>query len=271
MVMKIKTKLFFKILFIVSLFCSSSFAREENHNDLTILSASSFTNPLIELIRIYSRESNTTINTSFDDPKEQETKIIDGEDADIFISSNPTIINNLKQKGLVDVFSITNLAYNRLALVSSNQRIINNIKKDDNLLRKILYIQNKSLIIIADPDESTLGKYTKKSLMTLEEKYHYPIWNKIKNHLVRAYDSKDALYLITHGNGSGIVYYTDAYNNKEVTILNLFDAIKSEPITYQAVVIAGENMNKAREFIKFLKSKTTKNILTKYGFTPIEN
>ena len=65
---------------------------------VTVLAASSLTGPLTEISRIYSREHNIIVTTSFDGTAELANKIEQGEQAGIFISSHQFWMAELKQK-----------------------------------------------------------------------------------------------------------------------------------------------------------------------------
>lgn len=235
--------------------------------NLTILADSSLTGPLTEIIRRYSRDHHVTITASFEDTSEQAIKIAEGENADIFISAHPHWMTELKQQGLVDVFSIANLVRNRLVLVSSVEyRLGKNLNKDMDSFQQILYLNNKSLMVLSDPDNTALGLYSKDAIDNLGNLKEVSLWNKVKNNIIRASSAKDCLYLITHGKRTGIIYASDAYLNKEVALLSTLDDNTYDPIIYQAAVVAGENMKDARELLEFLRSKPVTDIFIKYGF-----
>ena len=48
--------------------------------------------------------------------------------------------------------------------------------------------------------------------------------------------------------------------------IKILRVIPDIDIYYQGVVIAGDNMEKARDFLKYLKSDESKNLLNKNGF-----
>lgn len=238
--------------------------------NVTILADSSLTDALTEIIRLYSRERNITTTASFDETAEQAHKITDGEAADIFISAHPKWMTDLKQQGLIDVFSIANLIQNRLVLVSStSNRLGKQLNKPMNTYDQLVTINSKSLMVLSDPDNTALGIYSKDAITNIGMMMHASLWNKMKNTIIRSSSAKDSLYLITHGNRTGIVYASDAFRNKEVVILSKIDQSAYEPIIYQAAVVAGGNMDHARELLEFLRSKRVLDIYIRYGFSPL--
>jgi len=239
--------------------------------NITILADSSLTDALTEIVRLYSREKNITTTASFDDTAEQTHKIVDGETADIFISAHPKWMTDLKQQGLIDVFSIVNLVQNQLVLVSSaSNRLGKKLNKNMNTYEQLVMLNSKSLMVLSDPDNTALGLYSKEAISNTGLAMHTSfLWNKIKNTIIRSSSAKDSLYLITHGNRTGIIYASDAFKNKEVIVLSTFDPSTHTPIIYQAAVVAGEHMKHARELLEFLRSTRALNIFMRYGFLPV--
>jgi molybdate transport system substrate-binding protein len=234
---------------------------------ITVLAASSLTEPITEIARTYSRKNNITVATEFGSTADQANSIEDGESADVFISGHPYWISELKKMGLLDVYSLTNLVKNKLVLVvSSSGRLSKMPIPTTNLSDKITFLNNRSIMSMGDPETSDIGLYTKQSLVTLDEKKGTKIWSNFNSKTIKSPNSKYNLYLISHGETAGITYYSEAYNNPEVQIIDTIDEKLHDPIIYQAAVVAGENMTNARSLLEFLQSAEAKLIFKKYGF-----
>jgi molybdate transport system substrate-binding protein len=256
------------LLIILLLFPATSNAVGSNDlPQVTILAASSISEPLTQLTRIYSKEHNIIVTASFDGSAEQARKIEQGEQADIFLSSHPFWMSVLKQKGLIDVYSLTNLVRNKLTLTISTKSSLNAYPiPGEGLAAKLSYLNGRIIMVMGDFDESSLGLYTKQVIQNTDAKEHTSLWMDLSNKIIPSPSAKNALYLISHGETAGITYYSDSYNNKEVNVLNVIDDSLHEPIIYQAAVVAGENMTAARDFLEFLRSDQAKRIYKKYGF-----
>ena len=235
--------------------------------NITVLAESSLTVPLTEITRIYSRKRNITVTSSFNSTSEQAWRVEEGESADIFISAHPYWMSELKQMGLIDVYSLTNLVKNKLVLVTSTQGRLNEYPIPGvGLESKLRFLANRTIMAFGDPDNTALGMYTKQALQSFDKKNNTKLWSDIGMKTIKSPTSKNCLYLIAHGETAGIAYYSDAFNNSEVRVLAVLDEDLHEPIIYQAAVVAGENMANARDFITFLQSPEAKKILKKYGF-----
>lgn len=228
---------------------------------VSVLAASSLTNVLSELSSIYTRKRGVAVSISFDSSDKLATQIVEGEAADIFISAHTKWMSDLKQRGLIDIFSLANLARNSLVLVASKHIALNTRPIMGEDIAKIMSaVGDRAIPVIADPAEVPLGVYTKESLESLK------LWEKFNDRVIRTENARAALYLIAKGETLGITYLSDATHNPEVDILAHFPETLHEPIIYQAAVVAGENMPRAREFLKFLESKEAKKVFMKYGF-----
>jgi molybdate transport system substrate-binding protein len=233
---------------------------------ITVMAASSLTEPLTEISRAYSRKNNITISTEFGATADQSTNIQAGESADIFISAHPSWIIELKKMGMIDVYSLTNIVKNQLVLVaSSKSKLIKTAPADTSLASWLDYLLNRTIMSIGDVN-SDIGLYTKQSLMKIDEMHGTKLWSSFNTKTIKSPNSKYNLYLISHGQTAGIVFASEAYKNPEVKVIANIDDNFHDPIIYQAAVVAGENMSNARGFIDFLKSDDAKKIFKKYGF-----
>lgn len=256
------------------LFLGNTANANENSYDLpqvTVLAASSLAMPLTSLTRDYSKQHNIIVTTSFAGTAEQASKIEQGEVADIFISAHPFYMTELKQKGLIDVYSLTDLASNDLCLVTSSKTNFTAKSLDKyNLTQKLNYLNSRSIMVMGDLRESALGLYTNDVFEKLFINSPNSL-SKIKSRIIPTPSAKNTLYLIAKGETSGIIYCSDAINNEEVTVLQKIDNSLHQKIIYQAAVVAGENMDLARKFLAYLDSKLAKDVFRKYGFAEVKN
>lgn len=259
-------KLLLTIVF--SFFCANTANADlRGLPNISILAASSLTEPMTEIIRIYSREKNITVTASYHSTSEQAWRVEEGESADIFISAHPKWMAELKQKGLIDVYSLANIVKNKLALVTSTKSRLNEYPiPGTGLESKLQFLNNRTIMVFGDAENSALGLYTEQALKNFDSKMGTTVWIKIGGNTIKSPSAKSSLYLIAQGETAGIVYYSDALNNEEVRILSVIDEDLHDPIVYQAAVVAGENMVHARDFMTFLQSATSKQILKKHGF-----
>jgi len=252
-------------LIILSIFFTPAYAVEDseetmNIQSVTILAASSVTVPVTEIAKLYSRKSGIDVNTVYEDSDELLKRIEEGDPADIIVTPNKDLIEKMKAEGLVDASSIKIVAGNSLNIVASKKMVLEENPDIKNILQQI---HNKALIIIADPSTTALGETSRESLQKLK------MWPQFENRAVLAPTSSKAIDLIIKGESAGIVYATDAklYADK----INNFGAIPAsmhKPVVYYVAIVVSDNMDHARETLKFFESKTAKNIFKTNGFDP---
>jgi len=235
-----------------------------NDSSVTVLASTSLSGVMTELIRIYSAKSGQTVSATYDAPSDLARTIEEGGISDIYISEDQEIMRDLKRQGLIDVFSLTTLATNKLVLVAASTSNLSKTLSASVPLNELLdSLNSRTLLVIANPATTPAGQH---AMLVLSELGH---WEKIKDYTIRAPTDSNALYMIAKGNTAGMVYYTDAHNNPEVKIISGFPATKQNFVVYQAAVVAGENMSDARDFLAFLKSDRAKKVFEKYGFSTL--
>lgn len=251
-------------LTILLFFCSFSTVFAANYSkdasNLTIFSESNMIYPLTKIVREYSKKENIAISVNFNSSSALIENIDLGEPADIFISSHSDWVKNLSQKGLVDQFNLANFAKDRLVLVTSkkNKKIdLKNIDKIKNLSEMLKLISKKRAPLIIGSNYSSLGRYTTK-IIDDSHISNFQIFRKLDE------DKKSITDFINENNDyCAIVMESEIKNNdKIITLIPISEII----IDYQALVIAGHNMDNARKFIKFLESPEARNILINDGF-----
>ncbi len=269
---KMEIKMRIKLVIILILMFSNNALAQENTkgakdkvvakkvNNLTIFSENNMTYPLVKIARLYSQNNSSTVSINFNDSSELIQSIDAGEPADVFISSHPDWIENLKQKGLVDVYNLTNLAKDRLVLITSkNNHKINTAKinQQSNIRAILREISNQHNKLIVDSKYTSLGKYTdtvlKKDGVLNQKVYRKNIED--KKSIADFINENDEYY--------GIILASTVKNHDNILVLKTINSIE---IHYQALVIAGNNMSKARDLLKFIKSKQAKNIFAESGF-----
>lgn len=250
----------FLALFTLLSFTQNSFS--SNSKNLTIFAEQNMMLALTRIARIYSQQHNVVISINFNSSLELINDVDAGEPADVFISAHSSLIDTLKQKGLVDVYNISYIARDKLALVTSkNNPKINPklLKEDINLAEAIKVLDESRSTLIVDEKGSSSERYSNeliKSLPLKKGKLH--IVNKLQE------DRASVLSSINDDPESYIIVLESQIKNRED--LKILATNENNNILYQALVIAGNNMGSAREFLQFLKSKTAKSELKKSGF-----
>lgn len=256
------------LLILCILWAGDALAEMRDLPHITVLADASLTAPITELARSYSSQKNITITASYNSTSEQAWKIEEGESADMFISAHPYWMSELKQKGLIDVYSLTNLVKNKLALIVSVKGRVNEFDiPQGETQEKLEFLNNRVIMVIGEPNYTALGMYTKQALRNLSRRTKSNLWGQVEQKTIKSMSSNNNLYLISNGETAGITFFSDAYKNPEVRVISMVSETLHDPVIYQAAVVAGENMEYARGFLQFLQSKESKQVFRSYGFS----
>jgi molybdate transport system substrate-binding protein len=232
---------------------------------LIVLSSTSLSEAMHEIIKNFSIEKNISVSATFKSSNELARDIEFGEAANIIISEDAKKMRELQRKGVLNVFSIGTLASDRLALVvPKNHYLLRQINKSDSIEENLKKVISNSIPVIPDPNSDPAGRYIKESLQTLK------LWEKAKKKTIKALNTRYALYLITKGQNSGIIYLSDAMTDKNLEIIGIIPQKYHEKIIYQMAIVAeigsSENLKDSEDFVHYLKGKEARKVLKNRNF-----
>ncbi len=216
---------------------------------------------MTQIARNYSREKQVVVNASFATEKAQETQISEGGAADILITPKLAWIEQLKTQGLVDIYSQVSIASNRLALAGPVDSPIV-LKKTDPfpVAALITAMAGEQAFLVGNPETLTVGTYGKEALRTLA------VNDDLEPYTLYIKESRQMDEMVQKQHAYGIFYSSSVYRKEGMRTIQLLPKESHHPISYYAVVIAGENMNEARKFLDYLKSPPTRKLLRDNGF-----
>lgn len=246
-----KTKLAFVILLLIS---TNAFCMPQK--SLTIFAEPNLMMPITKLARIYSKRSNVVVSVNFKSSQELLNNIDQGDPADLFITAHKESIATIKQKGLADYYNIAFFARDKIVLISTNKTNDLGTNEASDFDKYLRNLDDIGATIITDSSGSSSGSNVIKYLDNINLK-NLKVFNKI------AEDESSVKKLIKSDDRQfGLVFKSQIIDDPEFKILA---ESKKNDIFYQALVVLGYNMENARQFLKFLKSKTAKNILQESG------
>ena len=220
----------------------------------TVLAEPQLILPMTEITRIYALHRNVNMLTAFDDSVEQEMKLLDGEQGDVLITSYPAVITDLRQRGLIDVYSQASVAADTLVLAATSKE---GRRNRGDLLTALttqpLLLANSRRYI-----EGLYGHTIARQLYDGESLLLEPKEYTLRNMLYDAVSKND---------GIGILLQSEAKKLEGVDLIIPLNDAKHPPVVYQAFAVAGENMPVARNFIEFLRSSEAQRIFMRHGFS----
>ncbi|MDR6796494.1 molybdate ABC transporter substrate-binding protein [Acinetobacter calcoaceticus] len=223
---------------------------------VTVYAAASLTNAINDLEKIYEKQNNIEVKTSYAGSSTLAKQIEAGAPADVFISADTQWMDYLQNKKLVAANDRINLLGNRLVLITPKGQSLN-VKLDKTTDPNKVFTGK---ICTGDTKSVPVGKYAKQAFTNLGW------WNRIEPKLVETEDVRAALNFVARGECQvGIVYATDAAVSKDVTVVGVFPENIHSPIIY-TVGMVKKNPNSTK-FYQFLQSNQAKAVFKKYGFS----
>ncbi len=250
-----------KILLLTFLLFGASISHAAPSRNLTIFAEPNLALALTKISRTYSQKANVIISLNFGSSSNLINSIDSGEPVDIFISAHKGWIDSLHQKGVVDVYNVGYIAQDSLVLVAlkSNQNLPTQLTETKLSLPESLTILDENRATIILDDEGNSSGFFAKNFLDRIPFSNMKIFSKISE------DKTPFLTIIrSDPENYSLLLESQIKNKKDFQIIAV-GADKN--IFYQALVIAGDNMEVAREFLKFLKSEQAKTILKSSGLT----
>lgn len=228
---------------------------------VTVMADHSLSSTVSEIARNYSRENQTIVNSSFLPQKIQQEQISEGASADVLITSKTGWIDELKQQGLIDINSQTKFARDKLTLIGSKETEVMSAGVGRFPTFEIIKAGNgEPVFILGNPEFLMEGIYSKEAMRSFGANDDLEPYTLYVKRLDEMFD------MVANQNAFAICFYSSAMKRDDIKIIDTLPESAHKPIIYNAVVIAGDNMNQARKFLAYLKSAEVRKLLAKNGF-----
>ena len=236
---------------------SSCGSKKAGSGEVMILAAASLTDVCSELEPLYEEEHpGVDLIFSFGSSGALQSQIEEGAPADIFLSASTKQMDALKEEGLMDEDSITELLENKVVLIvpKGNPAGISSFEEcaDD----------KAGIIGIGDPESVPAGQYAEEVFTSLG------IWDAVKAKAGYGSDVRTVLTWVETGETDcGVVYATDALTTDKVETAATAPEGSCSKIIYPAgVVKAAGNKKEAEAFLEYLKGDEAGKVFKSYGF-----
>ncbi len=224
--------------------------------NLRVSAASSLTDALHDIARIYERDTHDTILFDFGASSTLARQIAEGAPSDVFFSADELRMDQLQQRGYIVKASRRSILSNTLVII---------VPSDSNLkIKGVADLAGNAIsnIAVAEPQSVPAGIYAREYLRAQH------VWDRIKGKVIPTENVRAALAAVESGNvQTGIVYRTDALLSRAVRIALEVPASEGPKISYPAAIV-GDSKQKAeaQKFIDFLLSPSAQEVFRKYGF-----
>lgn len=256
----------YSIFFLIWLSCPLAVAAstaEDGLPAINVLADRALTIPLTQLASEYSRTHQASVTITFAPSFEQMLAIEEGEPANLFISAHPGALQQLKQQGLFDVYSLTPLMKGAFALITSTGYPDNITTVSVEALRAMLKDQPEFLLAVANAAATAEGYYTAQILDKIRPDIS------LFDTTVQLQNTEDILSFGRKTPSFGIVFESDALQHPDFTTLGTFPEEWHEEAVFNGVVLAGPGMDAARNFLSYLITAEAQRHFIRYRFSPV--
>ena len=119
-------------------------------------------------------------------------------------------------------------------------------------------------IAIANPDHAPYGLAAKQALESTG------LWDKIKDKLVYGKNVSDTMTLVTTGNAEAGIIALSLKDDSKVSFSLLDDALHKPLRQAMGIIKTTKNEDLSQKFVEYVNSSEGREIMTKYGFTKVE-
>ncbi len=223
--------------------------------NLSVMADRALTVPLSKLASDYSRDNGVTITVTYAPSFEQTVAIQEGEPADLFISAHPQSLRQLKQRGLLNLKTLSPLVRAEFAVLSNQDtpKITDASQIEDILKPPFNYVA------IASPAATAEGFYGRQILDNLTD---------LKIPAAEMSDTEAILQQLrkTKNPMLAILFEPDALLYSDTYQMLPLDSTLHEPAIFYSAIIPGDSALLAAKFQSFLSSNIAQREFIKYRF-----
>jgi len=229
---------------------------------VTVFAAASVTDALEAVADAYAEEGGAAPRFSFAASSTLARQIEAGAPADIIVSANPTWMDYLAERRLIDPESRADLIGNSLVLIAPPGAAPGPVPLDrpTPILDRL---GDAGRLALGDTAHVPAGIYARQALEALG------LWRTLEPRLALADHVRAALALVARGEAPlGIVYATDAAIVPAVRVVGRFPGDSDSPIVYPAAIVTDRGTPEVRRFFDFVRGPKALAIFERFGFTP---
>jgi len=221
---------------------------------VTLFGAASTATALEEIAADFTERHGVEVQSSFASSSTLAQQIVNGAEADLFLSANEDWVDYLDREGIVAEHR--DLLGNRLVVILPPGSAINVDTARGLLNSEIRHVA------LADPEVVPAGMYAKQALVRLG------LWEAIAPKVAAAADVRQVLAFVETGAAeAGVVYATDAEASDIVTVAFELDPGLTGPIRYPVALTANGAIRPGAESLyRYLGSPKAAEVFRRHGF-----
>ncbi len=231
--------------------------RREAAHSVTLFAAASTGHVLDEIGEQFTQTSGIRVRTSYAASSTLAQQIVEGAEADVFISANVQWADYVEENVTVD--KRRDLLGNRLVVVVPVDSPLPVHESGDLSAKEVRHLA------LADVTAVPAGIYAREALARLG------LWEKLKGKVVAGSDVRQTLFYVSSGAAeAGIVYATDAAVTDSVKVAAEIPSEVTPEIRYPVVLLRHNSPRPAADsFFRYLLSPQAAEVFREHGFTVV--
>lgn len=221
---------------------------------LTVAAAANLSAAFQEIGQNYYKATGNKVEFNFGSTGILVQQVENGAPFDILAAANVSYIDNLAEKAKIIAGSKKLYAKGRIGIAV----LKNNPLKITNLQDLLTPAVKK--IAIANPLHTPYGLAAKQALE------HSGIWSKLQDKLVYGNNIQETLSLLLTGNADTAIIALSISKNPGISFILIDEQLHAPLIQALAIIKGTAKEALARQFIDYLASPESRNIMQKYGF-----
>lgn len=235
----------------------SSLGSLGNAAELTVSAASSLTNAMPELVKLFTTQHpGQQVVMNFGASGSLLQQIAKGAPVDVFLSADQETMAQAQAQGLVK--ESTPIARNALVLILPSKSALAPKQLAD--LAQASY----SRIAIGLASAVPAGRYATQALQQAK------VLDQLSSKLINAYSVRQVLDYVARGEvNAGFVFASDAHAMPEKVKIAFVCQVEKEILYPAARINTSKHPALAQQFVQFLRSPSAQAVLQKYAFLPL--
>jgi molybdate transport system substrate-binding protein len=242
----------------VMLWMASGEAQRPVRRDLLVAAAASLSGIAPQLTHAFHDASGIDLRFNFGGSNTLARQIVEGARVDAFVSADAAQMDVVERSGRLVEGTRADVVSNRLVVIVGTSPNPQGFRVDD------LASPRTQRVAMGDPAAVPAGVYGRRWLEVIR------LWSVVEPKVVPLPTSPAVVAAVRAGRAEfGVVYASDAWNRRDVSVAYLVPLEDAPEISYPAAVIAGGRIPLARQFIDFLRSAPAQRIFESAGFRAV--
>jgi molybdate transport system substrate-binding protein len=219
-----------------------------------VFAAASTADALQAHAKEFEAATGCTLRFSFASSQDLARQLKLGAPAQLFLSADPALVDDLVREGLVSADDTSPWMKNQLVII---------VPQGAPAIDSAAQLAEVPHVALGDPDRVPAGRYARAWLQG------QGAWTRVQPRVVPALDVRGALAMVESARaGAGIVYRSDAAHDPRVRITLEIPVDPSAPIVYRAGELARNKTACGTQLLASWSTPQAREIFTAHGFLP---